>query len=584
MSTAASTGAIPRDSSSFILRRALPVTVAIALVTFFVCWFAAEQRLVSDLVGAAVMTLVVIATFSGIAVWTARRLETAAARRRESDRNALYRLMASNMPEGAVFLFDRNLRYVLAEGRNFDAVGLDPSELEGRTIWEALEPATAAAIEPSYRAALAGQSSAFEMDFRGNAYLVAVAPTYDDDGEIVGGLVHSQQITERKLLEEQLHQSQKLEAVGVLAGGVAHDFNNLLTVISGYTSLALRTLPGDDPARFGIEQVAVAAKRAASLTYQLLAFSRRQFLVPRALNVSQVVEDILPMLQMLIEERIELVVDLAPDLPAVMFDPGRLEQVIVNLAVNARDAIEDAGTITIETTEVTLDAAYASVHADARIGPHVALVISDTGVGIDEPTRGRIFEPFFTTKEAGRGSGLGLSTVHGIVTQSGGNIWVYSEVGRGTTFKIYLPVAIDAEAARAGAALPVAPPAFAGGTILVVEDHDAVRALTVRILRDAGYHVVEAASVASAVEVLGRTPVDVILTDLVMPGGTGERLADHCDERGVAPTLVFMSGYTEATISRDELLAAGAGFLEKPFTPGRLLTVVAEARASGVRL
>jgi CheY-like chemotaxis protein len=297
--------------------------------------------------------------------------------------------------------------------------------------------------------------------------------------------------------------------------------------------------------------------------------------------VSEVVEGIVPMLEMLIEERVELVVDLAPDLPAVMFDAGRLEQVIVNLAVNARDAIADAGTITIETSEVTLDAAYASIHADARIGPHVALIISDTGSGMDEATRARIFEPFFTTKEAGRGSGLGLSTVHGIVTQSGGNIWVYSELGRGTTFKIYLPAALDAAALKTRAGEPAAPAAFEGGTILVVEDHDAVRALTIRVLREAGYRTAEASSVDDAIELLDRMAVDVVLTDLVMPGGTGERLAGHEDERGLTPSLVYMSGYTESTISRDDLLAAGALFLEKPFTPGRLLAVVAEARASG---
>ncbi len=574
MSTARRAGSSRGNPSSFILRRVLPLLVVVALVTGWLRFIATETGLVSDFTGVAVMTVFSIVTFAGLAVWAARELRVAAGRR-ESDRDALYRRLANNMPDAAVFLFDHELRYILAEGQSLH---LDPSKLEGRTIWEALDPETAAAIEPAYRAALEGETSEFELEFGLNWYLVTVAPTFED-GEIVGGLAYAAQITHRKRLEEQLHQSQKLEAVGALAGGIAHDFNNLLTVVSGYAALALRTIPANDPARFGIEQITVSAKRAALLTQQLLAFSRRQFLVPRAVNVSDAVEEIVPMLEMLIEDRIELVVDLAPDLPLVMFDPGRLEQVLVNLAVNARDAIADAGTITIETNEVMLDEEYAVTHAGVQSGLYVALVVSDTGVGMDEQTRARVFEPFFTTKQAIHGSGLGLSTVHGIVAQSGGNVWLYSEPGHGTTFKIYLPVAIDPEAREAGSPALIAPPAFAGGTILVVEDHPAVRALTVRVLRDAGYDVVEASFVDEATDVLSRTPVDVVLTDLVMPGGTGERLAGCVDERGSAPSLVFMSGYTEASITRDDLLTGGAGFLEKPFTPDRLLAVVAEARA-----
>jgi PAS domain S-box-containing protein len=552
--------------------------VVIALVTGWLRFVATEFGLVSDFTGVAVMTAFAIVTFAGLAVWAARELRVASGRR-DSDRNALYRRVANNMPDAAVFLFDLDLRYILAEGQSLH---LDSSELEGRTIWEALEPDVAAAVEPSYRAALAGETSEFELEFGTNWYLVTVAPTFED-GEVVGGLAYAAQITQRKRLEEQLHQSQKLEAVGALAGGIAHDFNNLLTVVSGYASLALRTLPPDDPARYGIEQVILSAKRAALLTQQLLAFSRRQFFVPRVVNVSDAVEGILPMLEMLVEDRIELVFDLAPDLPDVMFDPGRLEQVLVNLAVNARDAIDDAGRITIATSEVILDEEYAVMHSGVTSGPHVALVVSDTGVGMDAATRARVFEPFFTTKQVTHGSGLGLSTVHGIVTQSGGNVWLYSEPGRGTTFKIYLPVAVDAGLRNTGLPPALSLDGFVGGTILVVEDHPAVRALTVRVLRDAGYDVVEAASVDEALEVLGGTAVDVILTDLVMPGGTGERLAGSEDDRGTEPGLVFMSGYTEASITRDELLTGGAGFLEKPFTPDRLLAAVAAARAAGPR-
>ncbi|MEP6812523.1 MAG: ATP-binding protein [Actinomycetota bacterium] len=562
--------AAPFTPSSFILRRALPIMVTITLVTGALRYLATEAGLVSEIVGVAMMALFAIVAFGGLAAWSARELRGAESRR-ASDEDALYRRFANIMPDGAVFLFDWDLRYVLADGRNFEAAQVKPSDLEGRTIWEALGPEAAAVVEPSYRAALAGTSSVFEMDFADHSLLVSVAPNYGPGGEIVGGVVYSQRVTDLKRLEEQLHQSQKLEAVGALAGGIAHDFNNLLTVVSGYASLSLSTLPATDPARYGIEQVLVSAKRAATLTHQLLAFSRRQFLVPRPVSVSDAVEEILPMLEMLIEERITLVVDLAPDLPLVMFDPGRLEQVLVNLAVNARDAIADAGTITIETSEIMLDE------------PHVALRISDTGAGMDEQTRARIFEPFFTTKAETQGSGLGLSTVHGIVAQSKGFITVRSELGRGTTFTINLPVAIDAKPRETIWSLPVATASFLGGTVLVVEDQEAVRALTARVLREAGYDVVEAASVEGALEVLNETPVDVILTDLVMPGGTGERLAKYADELGTSPTLVLMSGYAKAAISSDDLDAAGAGFLEKPFTPGDLLAVVAEARVRGPR-
>jgi two-component system, cell cycle sensor histidine kinase and response regulator CckA len=578
MATARRAGSYRGNPSSFILRRVLPLMVVIALATGWLRFLATETKLVSDFTGVVVMTAFAIVTFSGLAVWAARELRVAAGRR-ESDRDALYRRLANNMPDAAVFLFDRDLRYILAEGQSLH---LDPSELEGRTIWEALSPETVAAVEPAYRAALGGETSELELEFGANWYLVTVGPTFED-GEIVGGVAYATQITQRKRLEEQLHHSQKLEAVGALAGGIAHDFNNLLTVVSGYASLALGTLPPGDPARFGIEQVIVSAKRAALLTQQLLAFSRRQFVVPRAVNVSDAVEDILPMLEMLIEDRIELVVDLAPDLPEVMFDPGRLEQVLVNLAVNARDAIVDAGTITIATSEVMLDEEYAVLRSGVTSGPHVALVVSDTGVGMDAATRARVFEPFFTTKQTTHGSGLGLSTVHGIVTQSGGNVWLDSEPGRGTTFKIYLPVAVEARMRTSGAPPPLAEDAFVGGTVLVVEDHPAVRALTVRVLRGAGYDVVEAASVDEALGVLGSTAVDVILTDLVMPGGTGERLAGSADDRGTEPGLVFMSGYTEASVTRDELLTNAAGFLEKPFTPDRLLAVVAAARTAGTQ-
>ena len=575
MSTASSArGAVSQDPSSFVLRRVLPLIVATTVVGSVLRWFVTDRGLLPDVAGVILMTGVAVAFCAGYSLWLARALRRSAVLQRDS----LYRLVASNIPNGAVFVFDRDLRYVLAEGTNFAEVGLQRQELEGRTIWEALEPEAAAAIEPRYRAALAGESSSFELDFRDNVYLVTVAPTYDR-GKIVGGLVHSQQITERKQLEEQLHQSQKLEAVGALAGGVAHDFNNLLTVISGYTSMMLGRMPEDDPNRVGLGEIALASERASGLTQQLLAFSRRQVLHPHPLDVNEVVGGLEPMLRSLIEERIELVFETTTPLPQVLFDRGRLEQVVVNLVVNARDAIADAGRIVIETGERGLDADYVAGHSGARLGPHVMLAVSDTGAGIDSATFERMFEPFFTTKPVGQGTGLGLATVHGIVTQSGGNIWVYSEPGHGTAFRVYIPVATDAALL---AELPDDIPlrelrAPAGETIMLVEDHEAVLALTRRVLDEAGYEVVVAGSVDAATKLLARHSVDLVLTDLVMPGGTGERIAEGRDVRGVRPPILYMSGYTEAAVSRDGRLPSGSAFLEKPFTPDALLSAVASA-------
>jgi PAS domain S-box-containing protein len=566
------------DPGRFLIRRALPIVIAVTVATGWLCWFASDRGLIDKAVGVALMTALAVLLFTGLSVWSARKLR-ATAGRRHAERDALYRTLARNYQGGAVYLFDRELRYLLAEGQSLDQVGLEPAALEGRTIWEALDPDTAAQIEPVYRAALAGETSSFEMSFRGQAYRVTVAPTVDDAGKIIGGLVQTLQITEQKGLEEQLLQSQKLEAVGQLAGGVAHDFNNLLTVISGYASLTLPRLEADDPARHPLEEIAIAADRASALTRQLLAFSRKQMLQPRLIEVGEVVEGLTPMLRRLIEANIELAVRLTPDLPPVLFDRGQLEQVLVNLVVNARDAMSDGGTITIETDETALDEAYAQAHADAQVGPHVVVAVSDTGRGLDEATRTHMFEPFFTTKAVGEGTGLGLSTVHGIVKQSGGNIWVYSELRRGTTFKIYIPVAGETETAEAAPAAPAAPSAAppASATVLVVDDHDILRGLAAEVLEEAGYDVLQAASSDDAASLLEQHAVDLVLADVVMPGGSGHELAEARDARGTSPPIIYMSGYTEETVSRQALLSGDVRFLEKPFTPAALLVAAREA-------
>jgi signal transduction histidine kinase len=569
------------DPSSLVLRRVLPVVLLVTIATGWARWWASRHGHISQTTGVVLMTALAVGLFTGLALWSARTLRSSSVRQRRDDRDALYRLLARNYPGGGVFLFDRELRYVLAEGQNFDDVGLETSELEGRTIWEALEPDAAAAIEPMYRAALLGDVSRFQMDFRDHTYSVTIVPTFDDDGEIVGGLAQTVDVSQQTQLEEQLRQSQKLEALGQLAGGVAHDFNNLLSVITGYASLALADTATDGRLREHVEQIAQASERAAGLTQQLLAFSRQQVLQPKLVDANEIVDDLAPMLRRLIESRVELTVHLVPDLPRVLFDRGRLEQVLINLIVNARDAIADTGTITIETAATTLDAEYAAAHADAQAGDHVMIAVSDNGGGMDEATQLRIFEPFFTTKPSGSGTGLGLSTVHGIVKQSGGNIWLYSEPGRGATFKIYIPVAEDQDALECPEApSPPAADAVAGARVLVIEDHEALRGLTAKVLRDAGYQTEIASSLHEALDLLGEHEVDLVLTDLVMPGGSGLGISGCADRRGVQPPVVYMSGYTEATVTHQGPLPAGARFLEKPFTPAALLGTVAAALAA----
>ncbi len=383
-------------------------------------------------------------------------------------------------------------------------------------------------------------------------------------------------ITERKRAEEalrasqlQLQQSQKLEAIGQLAGGVAHDFNNLLTAILGYTDLSLRRIEEEDPIRKNLKETKKAAERAAALIRQLLAFSRKQILEPKVLDLNVVVRDMHKMLTRLIGENIDLATKQAGDLGIVKADPCQVEQIIMNLVVNARDAMPRGGKVTIETANVTLDG---SKHVSIKPGPYVMLAVSDTGSGMDEETQTKVFEPFFTTKEVGKGTGLGLSTVYGIVKQSGGNIWVYSEPEMGTVFKVYLP-RVDSEKAVSEIQTTSEIKDFYGSeTILLVEDEDIVRGLTREILSEAGYHVLDAKGGNEALRLCRdySGPIELLLTDVVMPGMSGKEVADRLHELRPSARVLFMSGYTDEAIVRHGVLDANVEFIQKPFTWAKL--------------
>ena len=384
-------------------------------------------------------------------------------------------------------------------------------------------------------------------------------------------------VTERRKLEEQLRQSQKLESVGMLAGGIAHDFNNLLTVIAGYSALTLMRLDRDDPLARNVEEIKEAAARATSLTRQLLAFSRKQVLQPKVLDLNSVIVNTEKMLGRLVGEDMELHTLPGVGLGQCKADPGQIEQVILNLAVNARDAMPKGGKITIETANVYLDEAYARRHVAVQPGWYVMLAVSDTGHGMDAATQKSIFEPFFTTKEQGKGTGLGLSTVYGIVKQSGGNIWVYSEVGVGTTFKIYLPL-VD-ERLTEPDAIAACPESAAGTeTILLTEDEEMVRKLAREILKTHGYTVLEAANAGEALAICNKHegPIHLLLTDVVMPRMSGKELAEQVVVLRPDTRVLYMSGYTDHAIVHHGILDGDIAFVGKPFTPDALVLKVVE--------
>jgi PAS domain S-box-containing protein len=390
-------------------------------------------------------------------------------------------------------------------------------------------------------------------------------------------------ITDRKQLENQLQQARRMEAVGRLAGGIAHDFNNLLTIIKGYTELGLTRAKSQPEVRADLERIEDASERAAGLVRQLLAFGRRQVLQPKVLGLNAIVMGLDKLLRRLMDEGIEMKTIVAKHLGTIKADPGQVEQVIMNLVVNARDAMPNGGSLTVETENVELDEVYARDHATVRPGRYVMLAVSDTGVGMSADTIAHIFEPFYTTKESGRGTGLGLSTVYGIVKQSGGYIWVYSELGAGTTFKVYLP-RVDEPVEALPAKRAALPDRTGTETILLVEDEPDLRELTRMALASRGYSVVEAVSPEEAERLAEQygSKIHLLLTDVMMPGISGRELAKRLSARQPALRVLYMSGYTYNVIAQGGTLERGVAFLQKPFTPSGLIEKVREVLDAGV--
>jgi PAS domain S-box-containing protein len=517
-------------------------------------------------------------------VQTARTLEIEVAERQRADEalrasEERYRHLFENNPQPMWVFDERSLAFLAVNEAACDHYRYSHEEFLGMTIRD-IRPAedVPSLLDRPETEPRGPQESGVWKHRRKDGTLIEVEivsrPVMFDGN--AAQLVLAVDVTERRQLEQQLRQSQKMEAVGQLAGGIAHDFNNLLTAILGYADLLASRPALESTAREEIEEIRKAGQRAASLTRQLLAFSRRQVLEPAVLRVNELVANLEKMLRRLIGEDVDLVTRLDPSASNVRADPGQLEQVIMNLAVNARDAMPRGGQLTIETANVDLDQAYAQQHASVQPGFYVMIAVSDTGVGMDAATQARIFEPFFTTKEKERGTGLGLSTVYGIVKQSGGYVWVYSEPGKGTTFKVYFPRVEEVAPARQPRVVPAT--LVGTETLLLVEDDPAVRKLSCAILERAGYRVLEAESGRKALELArdSTSGIPLVVTDLVMPDMSGTDLAAELVIRYPEIRVLFMSGYTDDAVVRHGFLAAGRAFLQKPFTPDTLTRKIRE--------
>ena len=508
------------------------------------------------------------------------------AQRQLEESESRYRLLFEANPQ-PMWVFDRSsLEFLAVNQAAIERYGYTREEFLSMTLRDIRPPEDVSEFLEHTRASVSTPHTDGPWRHRrkdGTVLFVEIAAHPIQFGNTAATLVMASDVTERKRLEEELRQSQKLEAVGQLAGGIAHDFNNLLTVIEGYAEMIRADQSPADVHHASVSEILVAAQRAASLTRQLLAFSRRQILQPIRLNLSANVINTQRMLSRLLGENIRIHMSLAPNLWDVFADPGQMDQIVLNLAVNARDAMERGGTLTIETANVPRENLDAAISPELAVGDYVKLSIGDTGHGMDEETMRHIFEPFFTTKEVGRGTGLGLSTVYGIVKQSGGHIQVSSEPGKGSSFSIYLPRAKDLTPSAVKGAFRLMPSLRTAETILVVEDNETVRHLVAAMLKSSGYRVIAPATPREALRICEEfsAPLDLLLTDMVLPETDGAAIAEKAVAARPNLRVLFMSGYTEHPVLRLPGFDRGAPFIQKPFTKATLTAKVRDVLQGG---
>ncbi|HEY3323026.1 MAG TPA: PAS domain S-box protein [Planctomycetota bacterium] len=497
-----------------------------------------------------------------------------------------FRQIVETAQEG-ILSMDARFLITYVNQRMADMLGYAPVEIVGRSMTDLVAPEALSDHKRRLTSGPQGMAGRYERRFCRKdgsvvTLLVSTTPTLDADKRFAGLFIMCTDLTEYKLLEKQFRQAQKMEAVGRLAGGIAHDFNNLLTVILGRADLLSEALEGSERGKRDADLIRTTAKRAAALTRQLLQFSRQDIMQPQALDLNNIVQEMEKMLRRLIGEDVELILDLAPALGRVKADPVHMQQVIMNLVVNARDAMPTGGKIIIQTASLQFSAAEASLHEGLNAGPHVVMAVIDTGCGMDDSVRARVFEPFFTTKEVGKGTGLGLSTVYGIIRQSDGSVAVSSEVGRGTIFKVYLPVTQESAKAAPMSSSALASVPGHGETILLVEDEADVRDLMAEKLTECGYAVLTATNGEDALEVSTKHPgpIDALVTDVVMPGMNGSEVAERLRQARPTMKVLFVSGYAADSVVRHGAVEGNVKFLAKPFGPAALAKRLAEMLAS----